>query len=171
MQAAKCQLPGVLVFQPPTVFEDFRGVYVETYNERAYREAGVPVSFVQDDISVSLRHVLRGIHGDHTTWKLISCLSGKFYLVVVNCKEGTSQFGQWEAFLLSDRNHRQVLIPPHYGNAHLVLSDEAIFQYKQSSYYERSSQFTFAWNDPRFKIWWPIKSPIISQRDEGRTDA
>jgi dTDP-4-dehydrorhamnose 3,5-epimerase len=171
VEAKKGKLPGVLVLQPPTVFEDFRGTYVETYNEQAYREAGVEVRFVQDDISVSSKHVLRGIHGDRETWKLISCLSGRFYLVVVNCEEGSRHFGSWESFVLSDRNRLQVLVPPHYGNGHLVMSDEAIFHYKQSTYYDRGSQFTYAWNDPKLKIWWPIQNPIVSQRDEGNPNA
>ena len=168
MEAKAAQLPGVRVLTPPTIFEDFRGSYVETYNERIYQEAGVSVHFVQDDISTSSRHVLRGIHGDSHTWKLISCLYGSFYLVVVDCDTASPGFGKWESFTLSDRNRQQVLIPPMHGNAHLVLSELAIFHYKQSSYYDRSQQFTYAWNDPRLNIWWPVKNPIVSQRDEKR---
>ena len=78
MEVKKTKQKGVLLITPPTVFEDFRGSYVETYNEALYREAGITVKFVQDDISVSSRNVLRGIHGDGETWKLISCLFGKF---------------------------------------------------------------------------------------------
>jgi len=81
MEVTKGKLDGVVVIKPPTIFEDFRGTYVETYNQEIYREAGITVDFVQDDISVSTQHVLRGIHGDRETWKLISCLSGKFYLI------------------------------------------------------------------------------------------
>src|SRR5262245_12759982 len=91
MQVRKTKLDGVLLIKPE-VFEDFRGQYVETYNEEAYKKAGVTVNFVQDDISVSSRHVLRGIHGDAETWKLVSCLYGKFYLVVVNCDKKSSAF-------------------------------------------------------------------------------
>ena len=121
----------------------------------------------RDDISVSSRHVLRGIHGDGNTWKLISCLSGKFYLVVVNNDPSSSQYQQWESFVLSGENHQQVLIPPRFGNGHLVLSEQAIFHYKQTTYYDRQSQFTMLWNDPSLNIWWPIKNPILSKRDEG----
>jgi dTDP-4-dehydrorhamnose 3,5-epimerase len=167
MDVTKAALPDVLVIRPPTVFEDFRGSYVETYNEKLYQAAGIAVSFVQDDISVSSRHVLRGIHGDRETWKLISCLHGKFYLVVVNQVQGSPHFGKWESFVLSDRNRLQVLVPPGHGNGHLVLSDEAIFHYKQSTYYNRATQFTCLWNDPKLNIWWPIKNPIVSRRDEG----
>lgn len=168
MEVSKTKLDGVLLIKPPTIFEDFRGTYVEIYNEKLYTEAGIKVNFVQDDISVSSKHVLRGIHGDQETWKLISCLHGKFYLVVINWDKGTKQFGKWESFLLSDQNRLQVLIPPKFGNGHLVLSEQAIFHYKQSTYYNRTGQFTLLWNDPELNIWWPIKNPIVSARDEGR---
>src|SRR3972149_4649098 len=166
MQINKTKLQGVLLLKLD-VFEDFRGEYIETYNEKLYVENGVDIRFVQDDISVSTKNVLRGIHGDTETWKLISCLYGKFYLIVVNCDTVSENFGKWQSFILSDRNRYQVLVPPKYGNGHLVLSDQAIFHYKQSTYYNPSNQFTFKWNDPKLNIWWPVKNPILSQRDEG----
>jgi dTDP-4-dehydrorhamnose 3,5-epimerase len=162
MKVLETKLKGVLLITPPTIFEDFRGTYVETYNKELYNFAP---EFVQDDISISKKNVLRGIHGDYKTWKLISCLYGSFYLVVVNWNEYSPQFCQWDFFLLSDRNRKQVLIPPKFGNGHLVLSDLAIFHYKQSTYYDRSSQFTLKWNDPYLNIKWPIKNPILSERD------
>ena len=172
MELLKTKLDGVLLIkQPATVFEDFRGTYVETYNKKIYTEAGIDVEFVQDDISISSRHVLRGIHGDHGTWKLISCLYGKFYLVVVNWDETSSQFGQWDSFVLSDQNRLQVLVPPKFGNGHLVMSEQAIFHYKQSAYYNRAAQFTILWNDPKVNIWWPVNDPILSRRDEGKSHA
>ena len=171
MEVEKSKLNGVLLIKPPTIFEDFRGTYVEIYNEKLYTEAGIKVKFVQDDISVSSKHVLRGIHGDGETWKLISCLYGKFYLVVVNWDETSPQFGQWESFVLSDQNRLQVLVPPKFGNGHLVLSDLAIFHYKQSVYYNRAGQFTLLWNDPKLNLWWPVKNPILSRRDDGSEDA
>lgn len=165
MEVSNSKLAGVLVIRPPTVFEDFRGSYVETYNEKLYTEAGITIKFVQDDISTSRRNVLRGIHGDRETWKLISCLHGEFYLVVLNYDSESPQFGLWEGFTLSDRNRLQVLVPPKFGNGHAVLSESAIFHYKQSTYYNRATQFTVLWNDPRFKIRWPIEKPILSNRD------
>jgi len=167
VEVTKTDLDGVLLIRPPTIFEDFRGTYVETYNEKIYREAGIGVGFVQDDISTSSRHVLRGIHGDLSTWKLISCLYGKFYLVVVNWDEASPQYRKWQGFTLSDSNRLQVLVPPKFGNGHVVLSDVAVFHYKQSSYYDRSGQFTILWNQPELRIWWPVKNPIVSRRDEG----
>ncbi len=167
MDARETELDGVLLITPPTIFEDFRGTYVELYNEDLYRRSGITVDFIQDDISVSSRHVLRGIHGDGETWKLVSCLQGRFYLVVVNWDETSAQFGKWTSFTLSENNRLQVLIPPKFGNGHVVLSEQAIFHYKQNTYYNRAGQFTLLWNDPKLNIWWPVKNPIVSRRDEG----
>lgn len=162
----KTNLPGVLLIKP-AIFEDFRGEYVEIYNEPLYQRHGINIQFIQDDISVSSRHVLRGVHGDQVTWKLVSCLYGNFYLNVVNNDPDSPVYGQSQGFALSDRNHWQVLIPPKHGNGHLVLSEKAVFHYKQSTVYDGGAgQFTLAWNDPRFHLWWPIKNPILSQRDE-----
>ena len=160
-------LDGVLLIEPLTNFEDFRGQYVELYNAQEFRASGIEYDFIQDDISVSRQHVLRGIHGDRKTAKLVSCLHGAFYLVVVNNIQDSPQYRQWTSFTLSDRNRKQVLIPPGFGNGHVVLTERAIFHYKQNTTYERASQFTILWNDPQLKIWWPIKDPIISARDEG----
>jgi dTDP-4-dehydrorhamnose 3,5-epimerase len=166
IEVRKTALEGVLTVQP-SAFKDFRGEYVETYNRELYVSAGIGVEFIQDDISVSVKNVLRGIHGDNLTWKLISCLYGEFYFVVVNCDQGSADFGKWQSFVLSDKNRLQVLVPPKHGNAHLVTSDLAVFHYKQSTYYDRAKQFTYKWDDPRLNITWPIDKPILSNRDEG----
>lgn len=165
IEVSKTKLDGVLLIKP-YVFEDHRGEFVETYNEELYRKKGIDIEFVQDDISVSSKNVLRGIHGDAETWKLLSCHYGKLYFVVVNCDVDSKNFGKWQHFELSDVTRLQVLVPPKYGNAYLVLSDKAIFHYKQSSYYKRAGQFSYKWNDPRLNIRWPVKNPILSQRDE-----
>ncbi|MDH3316267.1 MAG: dTDP-4-dehydrorhamnose 3,5-epimerase family protein [Gammaproteobacteria bacterium] len=165
MQVTKTKLDGVL-FIKLEAFEDHRGYYLETYNEKLYNEHGIAVKFVQDDISVSTHRVLRGIHGDAETWKLVSCLYGKFYLVVVNCDRESGDFGKWQSFVLSDTNQCQVLIPPKHGNGHVVLSERAIFHYKQNTYYNPKGQFTYKWNDPQLDLWWPVRNPILSQRDE-----
>ena len=160
----KTKLKGVLLIKPQ-IFQDRRGEYVETYNEALYRRRGIRVKFIQDDISVSRKGVIRGIHGDPKTWKLISCLRCKFYLVVVNCNAKSRDFGKWQSFVLIEKDKRQVLIPPNHGVAHLALANKIIFHYKQSTNYAPSIQFTYRWNDPRFKIRWPIKHPMLSKRD------
>ena len=165
MKVEKTKLDGVLKIRLD-VFKDFRGYYIETYNEDLYIKNGINIKFVQDDISVSHNNVLRGIHGDQKTWKLISCLEGEFYLVVINNDNKSNQFKHWESFLLSEENRVQILVPPKFGNGHYVLSERAIFHYKQNTYYDPSGQFTILWNDPNYHINWPSKNPIISKRDE-----
>jgi len=165
IEVEKTKQKGVLLIKPIDVFEDFRGEYIETYNKKVYKEKGIDIDFVCDDFSPTLRSVLRGIHGDEKTWKLVSCVKGKIYQVVVNCDKYSKDFGKWEAFVLSDRNRNQVLIPPKYGNCFLALKD-SIYHYKQSTYYNPKSlpQFTYHYTD--FDIWLPIKEPIVSERDE-----
>jgi dTDP-4-dehydrorhamnose 3,5-epimerase len=167
MEVIDTELEKVKLIRPPTIFEDFRGSYVEVYNEKAYRKNGIDVKFIQDDVSISHRGVLRGIHGDQVTTKLVTCLLGRIYLVVVNNDSTSPQYRQWVSFTLSDSNRLQVLVPPKFGVAHLVLSEVAVFHYKQSTYYDRESQFTLRWNDERLNIYWPVKDPILSRRDSG----
>lgn len=158
------KLKGVKLIEP-SIFKDHRGEYIETYNEKLYRELGITIKFVQDDISVSSKNVLRGLHGDDKTWKLVSCAYGEFMLAVVNFDCEANQYLEWETFVLSDRNRLQVLVPPKFANGHLVLSEQAIFSYKQSTYYQPDSQFTIRWNDPKIGIRWSIENPVLSKRD------
>src|SRR4030042_2924160 len=144
IKISKTKLKGVLEITP-YVFRDLRGEFVETYNRESYKKKGIKAEFVQDDIALSKKNVLRGIHGDNETWKLLSCPFGKIYWVAVNCNKKSKDFGKWQSFILSDKNRKQILLPPKYGNAYLVLSKEAIFSYKQSTYYDLKRQFTFKW--------------------------
>jgi dTDP-4-dehydrorhamnose 3,5-epimerase len=140
-------------------YEDYRGSYTETYNQDIYKHFGI--NFIQDDVSVSRRDVLRGLHGDDHTWKLISCPYGKIYFVILDCNIDSKTFGQQKSFILSGENALQVLCPSKFANGHLVISDEAVFSYKQSSEYDKNSQFTISW------IWgnFPCSDPILSYRD------
>jgi dTDP-4-dehydrorhamnose 3,5-epimerase len=172
VEILETKLKNVLLLKP-SVFEDFRGIYCETFNELEYsklikEKTGYDVKFVQDSMSRSTKDILRGIHGDSKTWKLISCPRGKIYAVIVNCNKDTPDFGKWQDFTLSETNMWQVLVPPIYGTSHLVLSEMANFHYKQSTYYDPKNlkQFTYRYDDSRFKIWWPTKNPILSKRDE-----
>lgn len=163
-EIVRTKLDEVLLIKQE-VFEDHRGEYIELYNEQDFNLSGINMKFVQDDISVSSKNVLRGIHGDNVTWKLVSCLLGRIYMVIVNCDQASHKFGAWQSFVLSDRNRYQVLVPPKHGLAVLALTAKIIFYYKQSTYYNPSAQFTYKWNDPRFNIFWPIQEPILSRRD------
>ncbi len=185
-------LKDVLIITPD-VFEDHRGKYIETWNESEikysleeyltpnYDDALWADGFVQDDISISHHNVLRGIHGDSHTWKLVSCLSGLIYLVVVCNDPDSPDYRKVNHGYLNGPNfegsmelgfgseYKQILIPPKYGNGHLVLSQTAIFHYKQSTYYNEYPQFTIPWNDPELAIDWPSDGGkfITSERDKG----
>jgi dTDP-4-dehydrorhamnose 3,5-epimerase len=154
------EIEGVKLIKP-VVHEDFRGTNFELYNDREYYM--IPTQFVVDSISTSRKHVLRGIHGDFKTTKLISCLYGTIYFVVLDKRQDSRTYNHSLSFTLSDRNKHQVIVPPGCGNAHLVMSDECVFSYKLDQHYDRETQFTIRWSDTN--ISWPIKHPILSERD------
>ena len=158
-------LKSVLMIVPPTIFEDYRGLYIETYNEKLYNQEGIDVKFVADSFIISDKNVLRGIHGDSKTWKLVNCLHGRFYIVIINCDESSLEFGKWASFTLSETNRKQLLVPPKHGIGHLILSEKVIYHYKQTEYYEDKEEFVYRWDDKKFNINWGIKYPILSEKD------
>ncbi len=146
-------------------FKDKRGVYLESFNLKNYKKK-FKVNFVEDDFSINKKNVFKGIHGDHKTWKLISCVYGKCAAYIVDCRKNSNNFGKWEKFILSGEDYYQILIPPSFGNSFVVLSDVAVYHYKQSKYYEgMNKQFTYKWNDPRIKLKLNKKKIITSERD------
>ena len=165
MRVLNTDLSGVMRIELES-FSDHRGKYTETYDEDAYKRAGIDVHFIQDDISFSKKNVLRGIHGDQETYKLVSCLHGSFVLIVVNNDSESEEYKKWITFNLSGDDEIQILIPPKFGNGHFVTSDDAIFHYKQNTYYNPKGQFTIMWNDPEYNFVWPNNTPILSKRDE-----
>ncbi len=164
MKIRQTKLKGVYKIEI-SKFLDFRGEYIESYNLKKFLKFK-KIKFIQDDFSISKKNVLRGFHGDNKTWKLVSCVHGSFDLVVLNYNRLSNQYLKTVKFKLSDKKYEQILIPPKFGNAHLVKSKKAIFHYKQSTYYNRRGQFTIKWNDPRLKVKWSIKKPILSERDK-----
>lgn len=164
MIISKTSLKDIIILQPE-IFEDHRGTNVETYNLNDYISKGVKVNFVRDYISTSSKNVLRGIHYDDKTYKLIDCMYGKIYLVVVDMRKDSNEYLKWEAFTLTSSNRKQVLVPPGYGNGHLVLSEECIFHYKLSEYYDPDIEKGLKWDDPKSGINWPINNPILSEKD------
>ncbi|MBS1516843.1 MAG: dTDP-4-dehydrorhamnose 3,5-epimerase [Bacteroidetes bacterium] len=160
----KTELEGVFYIEP-SVFEDHRGKYIETYNIDDYRKNGMDIEFVRDDISTSSKNVLRGIHYDDKTWKLIQCMYGEIFFVVVNMHKDSAQYLKWQSFILTSETRHQVLVPPGFGNGHLVLSDECIFHYKMSEYYDPANEKGIKWNDPKLNINWPVSDPVLSEKD------
>lgn len=164
MKIEQTTLKGVYLITPD-VHEDSRGVFYETYNEDEYIKVGLTAKFIQDDISVNTKGVLKGMHGDPGTTKLVQVFEGSVQAVILNCDEKSADFGKWESFILSADNKKQLYIPPMYGNGYYVLSEHAVYCYKQDTNYGDFKQFTYKYNDPRFGIKWMGEAGIISERD------
>jgi len=158
----------------PAVFRDDRGEFLETWNAEAYafaREDGTPIAFVEDDLSQSRAGVLRGLHGDDRTWKLIQCVQGSLHVVVADLRAGSPGYRRWEAFGLSATNRVQLLVPAGCATGLLALEDPSTLAYKQSERYQGATgQFTVRWDDPALAIEWPADDPILSARDAGVPD-
>lgn len=146
-------------------FNDYRGFYWTSWKKGVIKN----IEFKHDKFSLSKKNVLRGLHGDYKTWKLVSCPYGKFILVVVNCVKKSKNYLKWKSWTVSQKNGVQILIPPNYANGHLCLSDQCLFHYKlayKGSYLDAQSQFSLRWNDPKLNINWRIEKPILSSRDK-----
>jgi len=153
-----------VVIREQDAFTDYRGDLYTTWKNGDFN-----LDFNHDKVSTSRKNVLRGIHGDNKSWKLVTCLYGEIYFVLVDNRESSDTFIQWDSMILSDRNRKQVLIPPGVGNGFLVLSDHSVFHYKWSypgEYADVDEQFTIKWDDPIIGIDWPINNPILSRRDK-----
>ena len=157
------KIKDVEVFTPD-VYTDFRGDLWTLWKEGDH-----VLKFNHDKVSTSRQNVLRGIHGDQKSWKLITCLYGEMYFVVVDNREHSSTYKQWDWLILDDKTKKQVLIPPKVGNGFLVFCDRSVFHYKWSypgSYPDVDDQFTIKWNDPEYNIYWPVEKPILQLRDK-----
>lgn len=157
---------GLLIFHPQ-VFRDARGMFRELYNARAYEAAGLDADFVQDNVSRSTRHTLRGLHLQHPNdqGKLVTVLEGAVFDVAVDVRVDSPQLGQWESFVLSDENAQQVYLPPGYAHGFVVLSETALFAYKCTAAYSPADEITIRWDDPSIGIDWPTDRPLLSGRD------
>ena len=153
-----------------SAYEDSRGSMWTSYTSKEV-DSLLPnnLRFNHDKFSVSKENVIRGIHGDNKSWKLASCVAGSILQVVVDMRENSDTFLQWEGFDLGFDNRQMILIPPGLGNAFYVQSKQATYHYKlayEGAYADADEQFTVAWNDPRINIVWPTLDPILSNRDE-----
>jgi dTDP-4-dehydrorhamnose 3,5-epimerase len=161
------ELPDVLRVEP-TVFGDSRGYFFEAYSARRYADAGIPAKFVQDNVSLSQRGVLRGLHFQypHGQGKLVAVLRGEVFDVAVDVRRGSPTFGRWVGECLSAENKRQLYIPPGFAHGFLVTSDEALFAYKCTEYYHPEAERSIRWDDARIGIRWPIDGPVLSAKDD-----
>ncbi len=162
------KIKGIRVITP-TIHKDERGTIWTSFLKEIEEIIPDNKGFNHDKFSQSKKNVLRGVHGDSKSWKLVTCVYGEVYQVVVDYREDSTTYLQWESFKINEDNQKLILIPPNVGNAYCVLSDTAVYHYKFSyhgSYVDADDQFTLKWNDKRIGIDWPIKFPILSKRDE-----
>ena len=166
MNVVQTKLPGVLLIEPK-VFGDHRGFFLETYNARRYKEAGIEVPFVQDNHSRSIRGTLRGLHFQLTKpqAKLLWVVSGEVFDVAVDVRPGSATFGKWFGATLSAENKKQIFVPAGFAHGFAVISDIAEVYYKCSDFYDPKDEGGILWNDPQLAIDWPLREPLLSQKD------
>ena len=166
MNVVETDLPGVLIVEP-SVFGDERGFFMESFNERRYREAGIPNRFVQDNLSFSGHGVLRGLHfqNPQSQGKLVSVLRGEVFDVAVDIRVGSPTFGRCTGVTLSAENKRQFWVPPDFAHGFVVTGEDALFYYKCTDYYAPEYDGSILWNDPEIGIGWPIEAPTLSDKD------
>lgn len=141
----------------PTVYKDERGYFMETYNQRDLETAGIHVNFVQDNQSMSVKGVLRGLHfqKNYPQTKLVRVIKGAVFDVAVDLRKDSSTYGKWYGLELSEENKKQLLIPRGFAHGFLVLSEKAEFCYKCDDFYHADDEGGIAWNDPQIGIEWP----------------
>lgn len=167
MKVIQTPLEGLLVIEPQ-VFGDQRGFFLESYQKQRYIEAGVGVDFLQDNVSFSQRDTLRGLHFQYPRGqaKLVQVMQGEVFDVAVDIRYGSPTFGQWYGVTLTAQNRRQMFVPEGFAHGFCVLSDTALFMYKCSDYYVPDDEGGICWDDPELAIEWPVKRPILSEKDQ-----
>ncbi len=165
MQVSKPPIDGLLIIEPK-VFADPRGVFYEVYSENRYNEHGIP-RFVQDNHSVSKKGVLRGLHYQVNSGqnKLVRVTQGEIFDVAVDIRKQSPTYGNWWGLSLSEMNNLQLYIPVGFAHGFCVLSESAEVLYKCSDYYSPEDERGILWSDPDLAIDWPIKDPILSEKD------
>ncbi len=162
-------IPDVVLIRP-RVFGDERGYFLETWEEQKFAAGGLPVRFVQDNHSRSVRHTLRGLHYQmqHAQGKLVRVVSGAVFDVAVDIRRSSPTFGRWVGVELSERNHQMLWVPAGFAHGFVVLSESADFLYKCTDFYTPAHERVIRWNDPDLQISWPLAAgdvPIVAPRD------
>ena len=148
-----------------SIFKDHRGFYWTTWKKGILKK----MHFNHDKFSISKKKVLRGLHCDFKSWKLVTCIFGEVFFVVVDMRKKTKDYLKYKGWILTHNKPTMILVPPYYANAHLCLSNKCVFHYKwyyKGKYIDSDKQKSYRWNDPKIKIKWPIKKPILSKRDK-----
>jgi len=170
MKITETSIPDVKLIEPK-VFGDERGFFMETWNKRAFREAGIDATFVQDNHSRSVKNTLRGLHYQikQPQGKLVRVTRGEVFDVAVDLRKNSPTFGQWVGEFLSEENNRMLWVPPGFAHGFLVTSETADFQYKCSDFYAPQQERCIHWADRKLGVDWPILDgidPLVSQKDQ-----
>ena len=170
IQVTHCEIEGLAIIQP-TVHGDDRGYFMETYNQKDMQEAGLAMTFVQDNQSMSVKGVLRGLHYqiNHPQGKLVRVIFGRVFDVAVDLRKNSQTFGAWHGEILSAENKKQFYIPEGFAHGFYVLSDTAEFVYKCTDFYHPGDEGGLRWNDPAIGVNWPLLpgiTPILSEKDK-----
>ena len=169
MPFSKTTIPGLLIYEP-TVFEDSRGYFFESYNEQVFLNEGIDIKFVQDNQAQSSYGVIRGLHfqlAPYAQTKLIRVLSGSILDVAVDVRLESPTYGQVYTFELSAENKKQLLVPKGFAHGYSVLSETAEVMYKCDAFYNKQSEGGLLYNDPKLKIDWQIIAgkEIVAEKD------
>jgi dTDP-4-dehydrorhamnose 3,5-epimerase len=167
LRARATAIPDVLIIEPD-VHKDDRGYFMETYHTKRYREMGIDVTFVQDNLAHSTKGTLRGLHYQqpNAQAKLVQAIQGEIFDVAVDIRSGSPTYGKWVGEKLSVTNNKQLFIPIGFAHGYCVLSDTALVSYKCSSFYSPEDEKGILWSDPDLKIEWPLKNPLVSEKDQ-----
>jgi len=153
----------------PKHYTDERGYFLESFKESEFSEHGIDAKFVQDNVSFSTKGVLRGLHYQikpQEQAKLVSVISGEIFDVAVDIRKESPTFGKWVGQTLSEKNHKMLYIPEGFAHGFCTLSDTANVFYKVTNEYSPENDLGIIWNDPNVSISWPIKNPIVSEKDK-----
>lgn len=168
MKVTPLSIPDVLLIEPK-IFEDNRGFFFESFNHRQFEDyLGHKTKFLQDNHSMSMKGVLRGLHYQtkpKAQGKLVRVTSGKVFDVAVDIRKLSPTYGKWVAEILSAENKKQLWIPEGFAHGFLTLSDSAEFLYKTTNYYSSEHERVIIWNDEKIKIKWPSSNVILSSKD------
>lgn len=166
MKVLPTDLPGVVLIEP-AVYRDQRGFFLETYHAGKYHAAGINGIFVQDNYSHSVRRTLRGLHAQRhrAQGKLVRVLQGEIFDVAVDIRRGSPTFRRWVGVRLSADNFRQIYVPPGFAHGFCVLSEIADVEYKCTELYDPVDECGVLWNDPALGISWPVREPLLSEKD------
>lgn len=167
MKVQQTGFEGLYIIQP-SVFEDKRGYFFESWNKEKFREQGLDSVFVQDNQSMSAANVLRGMHFQVPPWeqgKLVQVIRGSVLDVVVDVRKDQPTFGQNYKLILTSREKNMLWIPPGFAHGFLTLEDNTLFFYKCTQLYNKESERAIAWNDPQLKIDWGTENPVVSEKD------